>query len=625
MSAVLEFKDVSVTVKVNGADVALLRNVSFDVGKGRILGLVGESGAGKSMVGRVISGLLPENLRFSSGQVCFQGQPLTARQAKSLLGRRLSFIPQEPLSALNPVLTVRQQMFEHMKHIGLPRKQWETYCLERLVEVGLPDPEDMLGRYPHQLSGGQCQRILIAMAFSGDPELIVADEPTTALDVVTQAQIVRLLREVQRKHGTAVILITHDLRMAAHVCDEVSVMYAGDIVERGPARRVLEAPRHPYSWALKMATPSLSGPQYVLPALAELMPGLQQMAGLKGCRFAKRCPTRNAACENRVPMLVNVQRGHFVSCVDQCRVDADSRTTEPHVLPARINPHGRPLLELQQVGMTYYGRGRNKEREFQALKPLSLSVAPGELLGIVGESGSGKSTLARAMVGLLTPTQGSVLIDGVARSEASGSQAAKMREIVQMVFQDPDSALNPRRTVERLVIQALELKPDMPASERKRVAERLLGQVGMAVDTKQRFPSQLSGGQKQRVNIARALCVTPRLLVADEIVSGLDVSVQALIMNLLLQLNRELGIAVVFISHDLSVIRYLCQRVLVMRNGEVVEQGSTSDVFDTPQHEYTRLLLSSVPPDDADAVWPAPVQRSEGEAATCETVLEFQA
>src|SRR5690606_22436991 len=221
----------------------------------------------------------------------------------SLLGRRIAFIPQEPLSALNPVLTVGQQMYEHMKHIGLERKQWETYCIDRLAEVGLPDPKEMLGRYAHQLSGGQCQRVLIAMAFSGDPELIIADEPTTALDVVTQAQIVRLLRQVQRKHGTAVILITHDLRMAAHVCDDLTVLYAGDIVERGPARQVLQAPWHPYSWALKIATPRLVGPQYTLPALADLMPGLKQIATLKGCRFARRCPTSNAECENRIPKL----------------------------------------------------------------------------------------------------------------------------------------------------------------------------------------------------------------------------------------------------------------------------------------------------------------------------------
>src|SRR5690606_16681212 len=268
---ILQFRDVSVTVKAAGADVELLRKVSFSVGQGQVLGLVGESGAGKSMIGRVVSGLLPDNLRFAQGQVLFQGKPFTSREARSWLGRRIAFIPQEPLSALNPVLTIRRQFFEHLKHQRRPRKEWEAYAVARLHEVGLPVPAQMLDRYPHQLSGGQCQRVLIAMAFSGDPELIIADEPTTALDVITQAQIIRLLKQVQRRHNTAVILITHDLRMAAHVCDEVTVLYAGDVVERGPAGQVLDAPMHPYSWALKLATPNLDGPQYTLTTLPELM------------------------------------------------------------------------------------------------------------------------------------------------------------------------------------------------------------------------------------------------------------------------------------------------------------------------------------------------------------------
>lgn len=625
MPPILEFQNVSVTVKVGDADVALLRNVSFDVQPGKILGLVGESGAGKSMVGRVVSGLLPENLKFASGHVYFQGKEITGRQARSLLGRRIAFIPQEPLSSLNPVLTIRQQMFEHLQHLGLPRKEWEAYSLARLAEVGLSEPQAMLGRYAHQLSGGQCQRILIAMAFSGDPELIVADEPTTALDVITQAQIIRILREVQRKHNTAVILITHDLRMAAHVCDEVAVLYAGDVVERGPARKVLEAPRHPYSWSLKAATPTLGGPQFVLPSLAELMPGLKDMATLKGCRFARRCPTRNADCEAQMPRLEMVAPDHFVSCAGQCRSAGSALHIEPHILPVAPNTQGRPLLEFRDVGRSYYGHRNSRRFVFHALKPLSLSIAPGELVGVVGESGSGKSTIARLMVGLLEPTAGTVHVNGVQRTGASSEAAQAMRKIVQMVFQDPDSALNPRRTVFRLITQVMEARPDISVDERAQAAERLMGKVGMAMDAMQRFPSQLSGGQKQRVNIARALCATPQLLVADEIVSGLDVSVQALIMNLLLQLNRELGVAVVFISHDLSVIRYLCKRVLVMRYGEVVEQGDTETVFGNPQHPYTRLLLASVPPDDATQLWPQSLA-PEGESSQDgqEMVLEYQ-
>lgn len=604
---VIEFKQVSVSVPVQGQSVELLRKVSFAVQAGRTLGLVGESGAGKSMIGRVISGMLPNNLRLSSGQVCFQGSVVTGAQMRRLLGRKVAFVPQEPLSSLNPVLTIRQQMFEHLARLGISRASREQYCLERLEEVGLPDPPSMLGRYAHELSGGQCQRILIAMAFSGDPELIVADEPTTALDVITQAQIIRILRDVQQRHQTAVILITHDLRMAAHVCDEVAVLYAGDVVEQGPAADVLDTPLHPYSWALKNATPALNGPLYALPSLADIMPGLKDMRDLPGCRFARRCPTRNALCEQRVPELEAVEPGHWVSCAGPCQTRDAAAQAALHVLPQGPSEALAPLVEFQNVERSYRVTRNGRRSLMVALRPLSLSVRPGEMVGVVGESGSGKSTVARLMVGLLQPSGGQVLVQGQSREQFAKGQGESLSQTIQMVFQDPDSALNPRRSVQQLVTQVLELQPGMTPEQRRQKADELMAQVGIAQDAGLRFPSELSDGQKQRVNIARALCVQPRLLVADEIVSGLDVSVQALILNLLLRLNKELGVAVVFISHDLSVIRYLCTRVLVMKNGEVVEQGNTAEVFAKPQHSYTRLLLGSVPPDDSSQTWPAPL------------------
>ncbi|WP_394060430.1 dipeptide ABC transporter ATP-binding protein [Alcaligenes sp. WGS1538] len=610
---VIEFKQVSVSVPVQGQPVELLRKVSFAVQAGRTLGLVGESGAGKSMIGRVISGMLPSNLRLSSGQVCFQGAPVTGAQMRRLLGRKIAFVPQEPLSSLNPVLTIRQQMMEHLARLGIARRDRERYCLERLHEVGLPDPPSILGRYAHELSGGQCQRILIAMAFSGDPELIIADEPTTALDVITQAQIIRILRDVQQRHRTAVILITHDLRMAAHVCDEVAVLYAGDVVEQGPAADVLDTPLHPYAWALKNATPALTGPLLALPSLADIMPGLKDMRELPGCRFARRCPTRNAQCEQRPPALERVRPGHSVSCAGACLAGEAAARAELHVPPEPPAPELAPLVEFREVERSYRVTRQGRRGLMHALRPLSLSVRPGELVGVVGESGSGKSTVARLMVGLLPPSGGQVLVQGRPREQFAAGQGASLSQTIQMVFQDPDSALNPRRSVQQLVTQVLELQPDMTPEQRRRKADELMAQVGIAQDAGQRFPSELSGGQKQRVNIARALCVQPRLLVADEIVSGLDVSVQALILNLLLRLNKELGVAVVFISHDLSVIRYLCTRVLVMKSGEVVEQGPTAEVFARPQHPYTRLLLASVPPDDSSRPWPAP-QAAEADA-----------
>ncbi|GAA5092187.1 ABC transporter ATP-binding protein [Paenalcaligenes hermetiae] len=601
--AVVEFDRVSISLDYRGQRVDLLRQVSFQVEAGKTLGLVGESGAGKSMMGRVLSGLLPENLRLTNGEVRFHGKKVTDSQMRALLGKKIAFIPQEPLSSLNPVMSIQDQMFEHLKRVGVAKKDRYAYSLERLAEVGLPDPAAILGRYAHQLSGGQCQRVLIAMAFSGDPELIIADEPTTALDVITQAQIIRILREVQRRHNTAVILITHDLRLAAHVCDEVMVLYAGDVVEKGPAHQVLDQPRHPYAWALKNATPNLTGPLYQLPTLAEIMPGIQDMAELTGCRFIKRCPLAQEACHRYTPILTGAQSQ--VACLLVNSLTQQVPTQRLSKLEQKSHNQPEVLVSFDKVEQVYQIGKFSKKKVMSALKPLSLTVHAGELVGIVGESGSGKSTVARLMVGLNTPSSGTIHVLGRPRSTLSKSEKLEVSRSVQMIFQDPDSALNPRRKVWELVTQVLELDPTLSTECRQQVAVSLMSQVGIATDAAYRFPVQLSGGQKQRINIARALCVEPRLLVADEVVSGLDVSVQALIMNLLLRLNQELGIAVVFISHDLSVIRYLCTRVLVMKEGEVVEQGPTARVFSQPRHEYTKSLLAAVPPDDSTQSWPS--------------------
>lgn len=613
MTSIVEFKDVSISVSVNSQPVDLLRKVSFSIKAGQTLGLVGESGAGKSMIGRVLSGFLPKNLTLSNGEVQFYGRKMTGVEMRKMLGKKIAFIPQEPLSSLNPVLTIKEQMYEHLARLNIAKKDREQYCIERLTEVGLPDPVGMLERYAHQLSGGQCQRVLIAMAFSGDPELIIADEPTTALDVITQAQIIRILREVQKRHNTAVILITHDLRMASHVCDEVLVLYAGDVVEYGPAARVLDDPLHPYSWALKNATPALTGPLYQLPSLAEIMPGLQDMANLTGCRFIQRCSGRSQICEQWQPILREIESGHGIKCViDRLHVGAEQERVL-HQVPTLSTRQVDPLIEFKQVDRTYVTTKNGKKSVMHALKPVSLRIQPGELVGVVGESGSGKSTIARLMVGLLEPSEGEVFVLGKPRHALTTQQKKEVAEAIQMVFQDPDSALSPRRKVWELVTQVLELDPTKTKEQRLQIANQLMQQVGIAPDAGKRFPTELSGGQKQRVNIARALCVTPRLLVADEVVSGLDVSVQALIMNLLIKLNKELGIAVVFISHDLSVIRYLCTRVLVMKNGEIVEEGTTTEVFTNPTHSYTKQLLASVPADDSNQLWP-PVVEAEAVA-----------
>jgi len=621
--SVLEVDALTVSVRrPGGPPAAVLRDLALAVEPGRVLGLVGESGAGKSMIGRVIGGNLPGGFAVEAGRVLFQGRDLArmpAGERRALLGDRIAFIPQEPLTALNPLMTIAAQFGEHLARLGAPARERRARLVAALESVGLPDPDRLADRYPFQLSGGQCQRVLIALAFASGPDLVVADEPTTALDVSTQVRIIALIRALQAKHGTALVFITHDLKLAARVCDEIVVLYAGEMVERGPAAVVMEAPRHPYTLSLKRSIPPLDGPLVRLEPLPDTMPGIDAFAGLPGCRFAPRCPVADPACAARRPALIAVESGRQVRCSPGC-LAGEARLAAATPLPRTPDPAPgeTPVLSIEGVSKRFPGKrdfiGR-RGRPIDAVRDVSLAVRPREFVGIVGESGSGKSTLARLVMGLEHPTAGRVLVDGKDVT-VNGAKARQVRlGALQMVFQDPQSALNPRRSVARLVTQAMEAAgATATAGERAARARTLLAETGLPEDLLERFPAQLSGGQKQRVNIARALCVAPRLLVADEIVSGLDVSVQAQILNLLLALRDELGIALVLISHDLAVVRYLCSRVLVMRDGAVVEEGPVARVFAAPAHPYTRMLLASIPPDDPRASWPPAPERLDREA-----------
>jgi peptide/nickel transport system ATP-binding protein len=605
---VLSFDEVTVTARMGGRSVDVLRDISFSLAQGDIVGLVGESGAGKSMIGRVISGLLPENFAVSAGGVRFDGKNLLAlgkADRRALLGRRIAFIPQEPLSALNPVRTIGSQFGEHLRRLGIDKNRHRALMIERLQQVQLRNVEEALLRYPHELSGGQCQRVLIAMAFAGEPALVVADEPTTALDVMTQARIVRLIAEQQELHRTALLFITHDLRLAGHVCRNVGVMYAGDMVEFGPAAAVLKAPSHPYTKSLLAAIPELTGPRRALPALSDHMPGLASFAGLAGCRFAPRCPAKDPGCvATRLPPRM-IGPAHWVRCAERCGEAEIVGRREPIALPAKL-ADGTASVDFRNVRLSYHAArgflGLRRSR-FDAVKAASFSVREGEILGIVGESGSGKTSIGRLIVGLEQPSDGTIRINGAQRV-VNGAIHLTHRD-TQLIFQDPQSALNPRRSVLRLLTQALEVGESyVPEPERRAAADALLRDTGLPPDCLDRFPSQLSGGQRQRVNIGRALGAKPRLVVADEIVSGLDVSVQAHILNCLLELNRKRRLTMVFISHDLAVVRYLCSRILMMHAGEIVEEGPTESVFANPQHPYTRALLEAVPPDNTDQPWP---------------------
>ena len=603
----LRVKDLVVGVRIDGTVVPAIRALSFDLEPGKILGLVGESGAGKSMVGRAIAQLLPPGFAITAGTLAFEGKDLlhmAQAQRRALLGRAIAFIPQAPLTALNPVLTIGAQFDEHLARFdGAGSNDRRRRALAMLDAAQLPQASELLWRYPHQLSGGMCQRVLIAMAFASNPRLVIADEPTTALDVTMHAPIIRLIADMQRQHGTAVIFITHDLRLAAQICDDVIVMYAGRAIESGPARIVLSNPAHPYTRCLLLASPSMRADRRALHVMPEQMPSLRQLAGMAGCHFAPRCPLAAEECRRSEPPDFAISAGRRVACL---RAAATPSIAAMERQAAVGQTSMRHVLEVKELEKHYAVSGGllGAAHNVTAVKVASFHIAENEFVALVGESGSGKSTIAKLLVGLEQPSAGRILLDGEDLTLPSRRNHELRAERLQMVFQDPYSALNPRRRVASIVTQAMEAGSRHASwDERLKRTNELLAEVGMPAEFATRLPGQLSGGQRQRINIARALCVIPKILVADEIVSGLDVSIQAQLLNLLARLRAELGFAMLFISHDLSVVRHLCSRVLVMYRGEIVEKGPIERVFADPQHPHTRALLSSVPPDEPEAAW----------------------
>jgi peptide/nickel transport system ATP-binding protein len=602
MTPVLSVRGLEVGALIAGRRLPVIRDLSFDLPAARILGLVGESGAGKTMLGRAIGRVLPPGFEISAGSCLFNGIDLVRMkndEHRALLGRDIAFIPQSPQTTLDPLQTVGQQFGEHLARAGeATRNERRARATAMLEAVHLLDAAQLLDRYPHELSGGMCQRVLIAMAFATNPRLVVADEPTTALDVTIQAHIVGLIAEMQRQYRTALIFITHNLKLAAQICDEILVMYAGSAVEIGPGRAVISAPAHPYTRCLQLADPSIGQPDRALFLLPEQMPGLAELQRMSGCRFASRCPVVQDRCRHTDPALASVQGEHRAACL---RISAVRDIETPAISAEWRNAvSGGPFLRVDGLTKRYTTRGLLWGRhEVTAVDNVSFSVAENEFVALIGESGSGKSTIAKLLVGLERPSAGGITLNGVDVTGSSAEIHALRIASIQMVFQDPQSALNPRRRIASIVTQAMEAGNRHASWEERLQRTRvLLAEVGMSPDLAERYPSQLSGGQRQRVNIARALCVRAKLLVADEIVSGLDVSVQAQLLNLLLRLRSELGLSMLFISHDLSVVRFLCSRVMTMYRGEIVEQSETEEIFARPRHPYTRALLAAAPPEN---------------------------
>ena len=514
-----------------------VENLSFDLAAGEILCIIGESGSGKSVTAHAAMGLLPRALQITKGEIVLRGQNLLTQSPETLRqlqGRTIAIIFQDPLSALNPLMTIGAQIIEVMEshNVGdAPSRRQKMLSL--LDEVGLPDPERMQHQYPFRLSGGQRQRVMIAMALTLDPDVLIADEPTTALDVTTQAQILKLIRELQQRKAMSVMFITHDFGVVEEIADRVIVMEKGKMVESGPAQRVLRHPQHPYSRKLIAAVP----------------------------RLQQQARTRNA-----------------------------------------LSPQ---VLEVKALCKTYRSDSGwfSRSREVTALNKVSFSLKKGETLGIVGESGSGKSSLGRVLLKLLPADSGEVIFDGRDILPMSESAFRPLRRWIQMVFQDPFASLNPRHTIGTILSAGPLALGGMSQTEVKRKAQQLLSLVGLEPSAWERYPHEFSGGQRQRVGIARALMFDPVLLVADESVSALDVSIQAQVLALLKEVQEKTQVAMIFITHDLRVASQVCDEIAVLYKGEIVEQGTPQAVFQQPKHAYTAQLVASIP-GEASAIAP---------------------
>lgn len=584
--------------------------VSLELRGGEMLALLGESGSGKSMTALSLLGLLPRPAGcLTGGSAWYHGEDIyhvSEESLRKLRGRRIAMIFQEPMTALNPVLTIGDQLREVLStHFGMGRREADERAAHLLREVEIPEAESRLASYPHQLSGGLRQRVMIAMALAGEPEIIVADEPTTALDVTVQAQIISLLTSLQKRHGTSILLITHNLALAAQGAQRCAVMYAGQLVEVAPSQEFFRQPMHPYTRLLLQALPRADARGRELETISGAVP--RDWSVMKGCRFAPRCPFATERCLLEPPGMREISPGHECRCLRVAELAAGFS-------PARLASTGETADEARQeppvvlraenlrVWFTVMqGLFRQRRKFLKAVDGVDLEIREGETLALVGESGCGKSTVGKALVRLLKPTSGRFsLSDGRDLASLPERQLGELHRQVQMIFQDPFSSLDPRLMVGESLGEALDLRhPKDGVDERRSRVEALLETVGLSAEDRLRYPHQFSGGQRQRIGLARALAAEPRLVVCDECTSALDVSIQAQMLNLLKEIQRRLRVAYLFITHDLSVVGYLSDRIAVMYLGRILEEGSAEEVLASPRHPYTQALLAAAPRLDA--------------------------
>lgn len=605
LEPVLSVRNLKVEFLGSGRAVPVVRGIDFDVYPNEVLCIVGESGSGKSVTSLAVTGLLPPTARVSGsvriGQTDVIGaEPETLRQMR---GRDVGFIFQDPSTTLNPVLPVGRQITEgQVAHGLLAKTDAPQRAISLLREVDIADPEGRSQQYPHEFSGGMRQRAVIAMAMAGQPNLIIADEPTTALDVTVQAQVLAVLARRQAETGAAVILITHDLGVVAEVADRVAVMYGGRIVETGPVRDLFRAPRHPYTRALLRSIPRVDGQSARLEPIPGQPPTPSDLPA--GCTFHPRCSLGKdrPICQSDDPALISVTPAQQAACHFAREIAVESVAAAPREAPLSVV--GKvPLLVVEDLKVHFpirKGILRRTVGHVRAVDGVSLSVRPGETVSLVGESGCGKTTTGRTIMGLVKTTSGKITFDGKSIRDLGRGEMRLARRQMQYIFQDPYSSLNPVLSVADIVAEPLRIHGLYEEFGGDKHIGELFDMVGLSRTMMTRLPSEFSGGQRQRIGIARALSLRPRLLILDEPVAALDVSIQAQVVNLLQELQRELGLAYLFIAHNLSVVRHISDRVAVMYLGKIVEESTRDELYDRPVHPYTQSLLSAAPvPDPA--------------------------
>jgi peptide/nickel transport system ATP-binding protein len=606
---VVKVDHLAIVYETRGGDVPAVRDVSFEIYRGETLGLVGESGCGKSTVAYGLVNYLGRNGRIAKGEIIFQGDSLVDRSAeelRKLRGDQISMVYQDPMTSLNPVLRIGDQMLEVLTvHRGASTEEARARCIEMLHRVYMPDPAKVLERYPHQISGGQQQRIVIAMALLNNPALLIMDEPTTALDVTVEAAVLDLIADLRRDFDTAILFISHNLGVIARVSDRVGVMYAGELVELAATKEIFANPRHPYTQGLLRCVPRLGFDKAgsVLHPIRGRVPAPDRLP--PGCVFEPRCDYARDACREERPALRQIGGQHHSRCRFAEEIDPHGWQPSAGVIPLAITTNGQPdsILNVSDL-KTYYRHadasplsmiGLGKKEYVKAVDGVSFTLPRGQTLGVVGESGCGKSTLIKTIIGLEDMSGGRAEFVGFDLQQRASQRDLSLIQELQMVFQNPDATMNPSYSIGTQIERPLRRFKIVPASDVRAEVIRLLQAVKLDEHYYDRRPRQLSGGEKQRVGIARAFAGRPDLVLCDEPVSALDVSVQAAVLNLLLEIQREHGTTMIFIAHDLSVVRFFSDSIAVMYLGQIVEIGPAEAIYVPPYHPYTESLLAAVP------------------------------